>query len=55
MTQYIPACIASCAFIQPNGGDILFGSTHHDPKSLQLQQAELDFRASGEERRYSWD
>jgi len=45
----------TCPFIQPHGGDILFGSTHHDPKSLELQQAELDFRASGEERRYSWD
>jgi len=45
----------TCAFIRPGNGDVLFGSTHHDPKSLELQKAELDFRASGEERRYSWD
>ena len=35
---------------------MLFASTHHDPKTEELQQAEeLEFRASGKERRYSWD
>ena len=37
------------------GGRVLFASTHHDPRSAELQQAELDFRASGQTRRYSWD
>ncbi len=34
---------------------MLFASTHHDPRSKQLQDEELKFRASGQERRYSWD
>lgn len=45
----------TCAFIRPDGSQILFGSTHHDPRTADLQQQELDFRASGQERRYSWD
>ena len=45
----------TCAFIRPDGTEILFGSTHHDPRSAELQQQELDFRASGQERRYAWD
>jgi Tol biopolymer transport system component len=45
----------TCAFINPETGDILFSSTHHDPRSKQLQDEELKFRASGQERRYAWD
>jgi len=45
----------TCSFINPETGDVLFASTHHDPRSKQLQDEELAFRASGEERRYSWD
>ena len=45
----------TCAFINPETGDILFASTHHDSRSKQLQDEELKFRASGQERRYSWD
>ena len=45
----------TCAFIRPDGSEILFGSTHGDPRSAELQQQELDFRASGQERRYAWD
>ena len=45
----------TCAFIRPDGTEILYGSTHHDPRSAELQQRELDFRASGQERRYAWD
>jgi Tol biopolymer transport system component len=45
----------TCSFINPETGDILFASTHHDPSSTQQQQDELKFRASGQERRYSWD
>ena len=45
----------TCAFINPATGDVLFASTQHDPRSKQLQDEELKFRASGQERRYSWD
>ena len=45
----------TCAFFRPNSDEIEFASTHHDPKSAQYQKEELDFRASGKERRYSWD
>jgi Tol biopolymer transport system component len=45
----------SCAWIHPDGEHVLFASTHDDRKSKKLQQDELDFRATGQERRYSWD
>ncbi|MEM1178727.1 MAG: hypothetical protein AAGM22_10310 [Acidobacteriota bacterium] len=45
----------TCAFIRPGSSEILYGSTHHDPRSKELQKEELDFRASGQERRYAWD
>src|SRR6267154_2546884 len=48
----------TCAFFRPPAGEnveIEFASTHADPKSKQLQEEELAFRASGKERRYSWD
>ena len=45
----------TCPFIRFETGDVLFGSTHLDPRSLELQRAELEFRASGQERRYAWD
>ena len=45
----------TCAFFHPGGGRVLFGSTHHDPQAKAKQKVELDFRASGKERRYSWD
>ena len=45
----------TCSFINPVTDDVLFASTHHDPHSKQLQDEELKFRASGQERRYSWD
>jgi Tol biopolymer transport system component len=45
----------TCAFFRPGSDQILFGSTHHDPKSKQYQDEELAFRASGKERRYAWD
>jgi Tol biopolymer transport system component len=45
----------TCSFINPETGDILFASTHHDPNSKRFQDEELKFRASGQERRYSWD
>lgn len=45
----------TCAFIRPGHDEALFGSTHADPDAVKKQQAELDFRASGQKRRYSWD
>src|SRR5215831_3137378 len=45
----------TCAFFRPGTDEIEFASTHADPKSKQFQEEELAFRASGKERRYSWD
>ena len=45
----------TCAWIHPDGDRVLLASTEDDPESKAKQQAELDFRASGKERRYSWD
>ncbi len=45
----------TCAFFRPGGSEIMFASTHLDPKSKQYQDEELAFRASGKERRYAWD
>src|SRR2546429_2799834 len=45
----------TCAFFRPGSDEIEFASTHADPKSKQWQEEELAFRASGKERRYSWD
>lgn len=45
----------TCAFISPSDGGILFASTHLDPRSVELQREEIEFRESGRERRYSWD
>src|SRR5437870_11650443 len=45
----------TCAFFRPGTDEIEFASTHADPKSKQLQDEELAIRASGKERRYSWD
>jgi len=45
----------TCAFFRPGKDEVLFASTHLDPKAAEKQKAELDFRASGKERRYSWD
>ncbi|MFQ5793153.1 MAG: TolB family protein, partial [Acidobacteriota bacterium] len=45
----------TCAFFEPGTGRVLFASTHHDPRSRELQAVELDSRTSGKERRYAWD
>src|SRR5215467_8922508 len=45
----------TCSFFRPHSDEIEFASTHGDPKSKQLQDEENAFRASGKERRYSWD
>lgn len=45
----------TCAFISPTDGGVLFASTHLDPRSVELQREEIEFRESGRERRYAWD
>ncbi|UCF36557.1 MAG: M28 family peptidase [Acidobacteriota bacterium] len=45
----------TCSWVHPGGKKVLFASTHKDPDALKKQKDELDFRASGQERRYSWD
>jgi Tol biopolymer transport system component len=42
-------------FSSPGRRGSSFASTHLDPKAAEKQKAELDFRASGKQRRYSWD
>jgi len=45
----------TCAWVHPDKQKVLFASTHLDPEAKKKQKEELDFRASGKERRYSWD
>lgn len=45
----------TCAWIHPKGDKVIFASTQDDPAAEQEQKDELDLRASGKERRYSWD
>lgn len=45
----------TCGWLHPDGARALFASTHEEPTARDEMQAELDFRASGEQRRYSWD
>ncbi len=45
----------TCAFFEPNGEGVIFASTHRDPQAKKKQKAELEFRASGQKRRYSFD
>src|SRR5947207_1551300 len=45
----------TCGFFQPGTDRVLFASTQADPEALAKQKAELEFRASGKQRRYSWD
>ncbi|TWU54593.1 translocation protein TolB [Rubripirellula tenax] len=45
----------TCAWIHPQGDRILFASTLDDPDAKTKQTDELELRATGKERRYSWD
>jgi Tol biopolymer transport system component len=45
----------TCAFFRPGSDEVMFSSTHLDPEAREKQKAELEFRAAGKERRYSWD
>ncbi|WP_404310323.1 M20/M25/M40 family metallo-hydrolase [Neorhodopirellula lusitana] len=45
----------TCSWIHPGGEIALFSSTHEDSQAKSKQKEELEIRASGKERRYSWD
>ena len=45
----------TCAWIHPGGNRVLFASTHDDPSARDKQQAEIELRNSGKQRRYAWD
>jgi Tol biopolymer transport system component len=45
----------TCGFLRPDGLEAIFASTHLDSKAIEKQRLELEFRASGKQRRYSWD
>lgn len=45
----------TCSFFRPDSEEVLYASTHLDPEAKAEQQVELDFRASGKKRRYTWD
>jgi Tol biopolymer transport system component len=45
----------TCAFFRPGTDELLFASTHLDAEAKAKQKGELDFRASGQSRRYAWD
>lgn len=45
----------TCAWIHPSGDKVMFASTQFDPEAVDKQRAEIEFRESGQQRRYSWD
>ncbi len=45
----------TCAFFRPGSDEVLYASTHHDAFAQAKQDEEFELRASGKERRYSWD
>ncbi|MCB1065958.1 MAG: PD40 domain-containing protein, partial [Verrucomicrobiae bacterium] len=45
----------TCAWVHPNGKKVLFASTQDDAEAKQKQKEEIDFRNSGQARKYSWD
>jgi Tol biopolymer transport system component len=45
----------TCSFFRPGTDEVLFATSHLDHDAKAKQKAELDFRASGKSRRYTWD
>ena len=41
------------SFFRPGSDEVLFASTHLDPKAREKQKAEFEFRATGQQKRYS--
>lgn len=45
----------TCGWIHPEGKLAIFASTHEDDQAKAKQTEELELRATGKQRRYSWD
>jgi len=45
----------SCAWIHPDGKQVMFASTHEDAEAESDQKKEFEERESGTARKYSWD
>ncbi len=45
----------TCAWIHPDNQRVLFASTQFDPDAQAKQKAEIEFRKSGQTKRYAWD
>ena len=45
----------TCSFFRAGTDEVMFASTHLDPRTRELEKEEFEFRASGKQRRYSWD
>ena len=45
----------TCAWLHPDNKTFLYASTHADADSPAKQQAELNERAEGKQKRYAWD
>ena len=45
----------TCAYFTPDGKQILFASSHTDPKIAETEKAARDLEAQGGRRRYQWD
>ncbi len=45
----------TCAWIHPDNQHVLFASTQYDPAAEAKQKAEIEFRNSGQTKRYAWD
>ncbi len=45
----------TCGWLHPNGSLALYASTQFDADAEAKMKAELEFRKSGKQRRYSWD
>ena len=45
----------TCAWVHKDNNLVLYSSTQDDPEARNKQKAEIEFRESGQTRRYSWD
>ncbi|MEL7497278.1 MAG: M20/M25/M40 family metallo-hydrolase [Planctomycetota bacterium] len=45
----------TCGWVHPDNSKVLFASTQDDPEARNKQRTEIEFRESGQQRRYAWD
>ncbi len=45
----------TCSWVHPNNNRVLYASTQLDPEAKAKQKQEIEFRESGQVRRYAWD